>query len=341
MNKIIEPVNLCFVTDDCYAMPTCVAMTSAIMNKNPGTFYNIYVLCNGVSLEKKQKILELKNPEVAIKIIDVDNKEDYSGFKIEGITATPTSIYKFYIPTILKNVDKIIFIDCDTIIQGGLSDLYNINLGDNLVGSVKNPSRLMRQKPELSKRCKYFNSGVMLMNLNAMREYDCPEKMMEYRRTGFNRLMDQDAINATVKSRVKMLPFKYNTMVGVVTANLFWSNGESLENIKEAWGINKKFSVEDIISNAVILHYYAAAKPWKYYDSYGNDIWYRYYILSPYGNIPLIRKSHYLEKTAKSKSYMVGEAVVKVLKKMKVEKKTREDKQYEKFLESFCEDVKF
>lgn len=334
-NKV---VNICYVTDEAYAMPACISAFSAIFNKMAESYYNIYILCKNVSDEKKKYFEKLECNTVKMHLIDILDKKDYTDFRIDGIPATPTSIFKFYIPEILKDIDRVIFIDCDTIVQRDLTQLYNIELNGKMVGAVKNPSRRMRKTPAHAAKCRYFNSGVMLMDLKQMREKDCSQKMMDYRTYGINRLMDQDAINAVMRGSAEMIPFCYNTMIGSIASSLFWSGGEPFSNAKTIWGLEED-TIDQTVEDAVILHYYAATKPWKYYDGYGGDIWYYYYMLSPYKMVKLERKSNYLEKLAKSKSYRVGDAVVKAMKLLKPDRMTSSDKEYENFLTSFYDNM--
>lgn len=331
----MKKINLCFVTDDYYAMPTCIAILSATINKLPKTFYDIYVLCKNVSKEQKDKLRVLESSTVKIKLIDIDKTEDYSNFRIEGIPATPTSIFKFYIPDVLDKIDKAIFIDGDTIIQQDLSELYNIDLGNKMIGVVKEDVGLNNNK-EFGTSCMYFNSGVMLMDLKAMRQNECPKKLMEYRTKGLNRLMDQDAFNTVFKKHKRMIPFRYNTLITVITRNVADPKTKIPDSTAEHWGLNKGLTVEEVINDAVILHY-ITIKPWKYYDGYGNDIWYRYFMMSPYKTLELFRRGYYVGKIMESKSYKIGRRVTRVLKLAEYKKKTDFEKRYKKFLNSFCE----
>ena len=130
-------VNLCFVTDDYYAMPTCITINSILKSKNKNTIYNVYILCKDISDYKRKKFMELNTETLEIKIIDINKEEDFSDFKIEGIPATPTAMYKFLIPDILNKLDRIIYLDGDIIVQEDLEELYNCNIGDNYIGAVK------------------------------------------------------------------------------------------------------------------------------------------------------------------------------------------------------------
>ena len=107
-------INLCFVTDEGYSMPTGVTIYSILENKKENTEYNIYILCKDVSDRTKKMLSKLDREGFKLFFIDC-NKDDYSDLYIEGIPATPTSIYKFFIPNILNDLDKVLYLDGDMV----------------------------------------------------------------------------------------------------------------------------------------------------------------------------------------------------------------------------------
>ena len=127
-------INICFLTDDSYAMPTGVAIKSLCESKNKNTVYNIYILAIDVSSKNKRIFESMGEENVSIKIIQLKN--EYEGHSIDGISATPTAMYKFRIPDILASVDRIIYLDGDIIVKTDLSNLYNFDICDNYIGAV-------------------------------------------------------------------------------------------------------------------------------------------------------------------------------------------------------------
>ena len=115
----MNEVNICFLTDNGYAMPTCVAMTSMLLNKNNDSKYNIYVLCINVSNNCIDKFMKLNREDFKINIIELNDK--YQDFNMKGVSASATAMYKFSIPEILDNIDKVIYLDGDILINSDLS----------------------------------------------------------------------------------------------------------------------------------------------------------------------------------------------------------------------------
>ena len=48
---MFKKVSLCFICDENYVIPTVVAITSVLKNKNSNDLYDIYVVCNGLAVE--------------------------------------------------------------------------------------------------------------------------------------------------------------------------------------------------------------------------------------------------------------------------------------------------
>lgn len=326
-------MNICFVTDDGYAMPTGITIFSIYKNRNPKIKYEIYVLCKNVSKENKQKLLELNQKNFNIEIIDCDN-EDYSNLSIDGIPATPTSIYKFFIPNILSKEDKVLFLDGDIIVTSDLCELYNTPFENNYICGVRDSIGLFNKK-YCDGNYTYINSGVMLMDLKKMRQDNIPNQLIEYRKTGYNKFMDQDAFNYVLKGKIKQISFKYNTQLNVLSTALMLNKGYNVKNFINYWQIKENpKTIDDIFNNANILHY-TRAKPWKYYDGYGNDLWLYYYYNSQYANTKIIRDSYNIKKIVSTKTYKISYLLSLPKKIINGLFKNSDRRKQERFLEQF------
>lgn len=330
-------INVCFVCDDGYAMPTCVTIYSMLKSKKEDNFYNIFILCKNVSEQKQSKFMELNTEKFKINIINIEEKEDFSKYKIDGIPATPTAIYKFFIPEILGKTDKVLYLDGDIIVQKDLENLFKIDINNYYIGAVKDSIGFDYKFND----CKYFNSGVMLLNLNKMRQEKVSEKLIEYRKNGFNKLMDQDTFNYVFNQNTLLLPFEYNTQINKISYVLMYDKKRSFEKLKEYWNISNNInSANQVMENATIIHY-TTAKPWKFYDIYYSDCWFKNYIESPYGQENLCRNSFYSFKILNSTTYKIGSSILYTPRKIKSlinsikEKKYKKNKKYKVFLKNF------
>ncbi|HUP91356.1 MAG TPA: glycosyltransferase family 8 protein [Solimonas sp.] len=124
--------------------------------------------------------------------------------------------YRVFLPELLPGVDRVLYLDCDTIVMDSLDALWDSDLGANYLGAVNNvfePGRGVRavhlglKGPEC-----YFNSGVLLFNLSAWREHDCAGRVLAFARANSARLAwpDQDALNVVMAGRWLALHPRWN-----------------------------------------------------------------------------------------------------------------------------------
>lgn len=281
-------IEILFITDDKFAMPTCIAITSLVENVDRNYTYNIHIICKSVSVEKINLLYSLKNEFVNINIINNDTIIDET-MNIKGVSVSTTALLKFEIPNILPNLNKILYLDGDIIIESTLVDLYNTNIINNYAAVVRDiPSKKFNRKYKkygMDSNKDYFNSGMMLLNLDLLRTDNISKKLKEYRENGFNRYMDQDAFNIIFMNRVIYLGLEYNFIAQLTSTIL---NKDSLNNIKVHYEINLEKTFDEMIDGVQVIHY-AGWKPWNFLDIFGSDRWYRYYKKSPYKDMELDR----------------------------------------------------
>ena len=295
----MNEINICLLTDNDYIMQTCVAITSIVENKAKESFYNIYILCDMLLNDNIKKIMKLEKEKIKINIIELNSNGKYLQYAMD-VPASPTAIYKFSIPKILDKLDKVLYLDGDIIVKKDLCELYNCGLENNYIGAVKDTIGLSKSLYRLfmNQNAFYFNSGVLLMNLKKMRNDNVTEKLLEYRKKEYNELMDQDALNYVLRGKVKELSFLYNMQTLV-------SKKTNLKNLKKYYELTNEIkNFDDIINNAVVVHFAGTKKPWKHFGGYGYDLWMNYFRKSPFKDEEL-KKNEYEEKKKFKIKYVI------------------------------------
>ena len=136
MNEVV----IAYITDNNYIMPTIVSINSSIMNKNESSIYKILIIGVSINNENKKIIEEFISKNINYKTylnilhFNFDDSHPY---------VTSAAIFKFDIANILSDYDKVLYIDCDTIILKDLTELFEINLNDYYVAVVKDFSLLL------------------------------------------------------------------------------------------------------------------------------------------------------------------------------------------------------
>lgn len=244
-------INIALCTDDNYAVPCAVCITS-ILENNKKDVASIYVLTEGLS-EKTKKIFERLSDEykVEIKLVVVDALS-FNGLKRDN--RFPRAIYfRFLLPSIVKD-DRILYLDCDTIVCGNLSGFYTTNLENKSCAVIEDQmSDDIYLRNRLDLRGKYFNSGVLLMNLVYWRENLLSEKIVNFISCHPELCMypDQDALNLVIGDSVLFCEYKYNLQEMMLFPH------EKLCLSRDKWD-----AVDESKMDPVVVHYTNSVKPW-------------------------------------------------------------------------------
>ena len=280
-------VNIAFICDQNYVICTGVAIFSLIKNKSDYSQYRIFILANQIDKSDCELFLSMRKSDVDISIIEMSDYEKYRNMVISGFHVSPSALYKFDLPGVFPEIDNLLYLDGDIIVQGDLSELYNQDITDCYAAVVKD-KKAENLHGNYRKRLKiqhnaYFNSGVMLLNLEKMRQNKISLKLLEYRKTGINAYMDQDAFNVVFEEAVKYLPLKYNLIFTCLT-------DAALVEVCSHYDM-PVFTLSELIQNATILHFASHWKPWKYDDVLCSELWMGYFGSSPFSRKNLKRTS--------------------------------------------------
>lgn len=189
-------------------------------------------------------------------------------------------------------VERLLFIDADTVVAGSLSALQTLDMDGAALGVVPvniTSDRIRRGKlKSVNGNRIYFNSGVLLYDFPAWRRENCPGMILETlkKKTQLT-LPDQMLLNDSIPQRLlKVLPLKYNYF-----SHYYHPNQE------RGWlRIGKYYSeeeIEDAIHMPAIIHYlggWALARPWyEHCRSSRSEDYFRYKALSPWKDTPLYK----------------------------------------------------
>lgn len=276
----MDTLEIICITDENYAMPTGITLLSLKENKNEGTKVNVHILCNNVGIQRKRQFLEMCSEDFAIELIDVAHINLPGNIELLTEHVSISALYKFYIPSLFPQLDRALYLDGDLIIRTDISQIYNEDISGKYAAVVKDMAPMVLYNPPINAKLKvkhsaYFNSGVMLLNLQKMREDGIEDKLIDYRIHGINFFMDQDTFNVVLEEQVVYLPVWDNYLV---TLDEKFSAHELSEYYKDIF----PSIVKERWEKARILHMASKLKPWKYQLPIATDIFMEYYRRSPY-----------------------------------------------------------
>ena len=245
--KFKKEIPIFFATDDNYAPFLAVALKSLLENASKDYFYKVYVLTTNLSLTYKLKLHKGITHNASIEFISLKNELDnyQSLFHLRDYYSKET-YYRFFIAHLFPQYDKVLYLDCDIIVLGDISELYNTNVEDYLLAGA--PEEVMTEMDVFGnyvektldlRRETFFNAGILLINTKRFREEKIEEQFVELiNEFKFTVTQDEDYLNVLCKNKTRLIDLGWN---------------------KTAFR-NPKFDDADL----KIVHYKIHWKPWHY-----------------------------------------------------------------------------
>lgn len=251
-------INILATPSNSYVMPCGVMFYSACVNNPKGSIHFYIVTDCDFTEDNKNKL--------RVTVEAFDNKIDFfeiDDIKISQTTNVECSYYPKYVfyrlfafEYLPKDIENILYLDCDIIIRKPLDELWRIDISeygiagvpDTLEGDITHYNRL-----EYASSKGYFNAGVIYMNLSFWRNYNVGEKISNILLNKQSRLtfFDQDVLNLVFKDTKKYIPIKYNVQSGFYYKSQYYG----FEYLKY------KDDLQEGIYNPVILHL-SGIRPW-------------------------------------------------------------------------------
>ncbi len=255
-----EAIPIVLATNEAFAPFSAVAISSLLKNANKNFFYDIYVLNTNLSKKTINK-LEQRSHYFNVKCVNVS---EYIAPHVKSLQKnsdyiTEETYFRIIVPSLLADYKKAIYIDSDLVLLDDISRLFAVELQENLVAGVKNPLHLKMQKHIESLGLNpdsYINAGVLVMNLERMRNNGFEDKCFKLLASRNLKFMDQDAINLACQDNIKYLNMSWN--YGWHYERLNQEPNKELHLLKSEKGMYKKAS-KDI----KIIHYTGNIKPWN------------------------------------------------------------------------------
>lgn len=278
-----DSINILCATDDNY-VPYCGIMLTSVFENNKDVAVNAYVLTDHPLCSSNRKKMEqlAKRYEQNIHFVLVDNNF-VKNYPTKDMPYWSIAMYyRLYAEKLLpQTIDKILYLDCDIIVNGSLNELFNIDLEGKAVAAVADIYAFSDERQNnlsYPPTAGYFNSGVLLMNLSYWRELKIGEQCLKYLTANYDKLSanDQDVLNAVLWDKKVSLPLQYNYQIQFLSSYFF-----NLQTPDMQQEILKTFE------HPLIVHFAYAIKPWSimYYKKPFLSEWEYYQRISPWKHL--------------------------------------------------------
>lgn len=281
--------HIVFGIDDDFVRPLGVLMTSIIEN-NKNENIEFHIISKYISKENRRIIKQFaieNDININIYIIDETIFNDL-----------PTTSYitkamynRFLIPLILKDVtDRVLYLDADIVCLNSIENLKKINIDNKIIAVIEESNDYVVKKrvKDLGLTSKkYFNSGVLYININNWINRDINNKLINYAKSVKDLIFpDQDILNVILEKDCLYIDQKYN-----YTFDVRYKSNRYIYNLPQ---------------NIVFLHYVGKFKPWQKWCMHpAKNFFEKYANISLWKNVPLDEPKTYKQMKYMGKSYAI------------------------------------
>lgn len=291
--SILKPVYengipIVFSANDRFSPYLDVMIRSIEKNSSDKKNYDIIVLYNDIS-EKNQKLIKTSSREnISIRFIRVSDYFDAKELFVDQHLSIET-YYRLIIPEIMPDYNKILYLDCDMVTDCDVAELYELDLEENIVGAAKDIDvagqlnldqngwkEYAENILKLDSPYDYFQAGVLVIDLDKLRETTSSKEMIRLAVSQKFRCHDQDVLNIVCKNKVKYIPQAWNTLMD-------WKEvGRSRMDILKMAPRKLYEEYLEARKEPYIIHYAGYQKPWDVVDCDFSEFFWKYAKKSPY-----------------------------------------------------------
>lgn len=282
-------MNVVYASDDNFAEIMGVSICSLFENNKDVDSLTVYILEDNISNENKRKLDELAltfGREIKYKSIEKVKSNLASLSQQRGSLSTFSRLMLSQLLPL--ELERLLYLDCDTIIRKNLEQFYNQDFEGNIVcGVLDCISKQHRARIGLAENDIYINAGMMLIDYQAWQHNSMDEKIRSIiqKHSGKVPYADQGIVNISLNGKIKLVHPRYNCMSIFTT----FSFNDLLE-YRQPSACESSETIEEAKKDPSIVHFvtlFCASRPW-FKKSAGSffDEWKRYKGKSPWKDAP-------------------------------------------------------
>lgn len=261
LKKSQPSCHICYNVNNQFIHIMGVSIISVLEN-NKKLNFTFYVFTDGCDRENREKIRTLAQEWNCRCIVYILNMNPFEDFHIKVSRFSRITYARLYMPKVLKGkVNKYIYLDADTMCVNSIQPLYQLEMNGIPMGAVSERDSAITYRANFLKlkSGKYFNDGVMVVDVNSWENASITEKAFSYQREPRDRFLgqSQDVLNLVFDGANYPLSAGYNVYDGGA-----YDQGDS-----------------------VIIHWTGRRKPWQMVLTDFDAQWRKYNELSPWPTI--------------------------------------------------------
>lgn len=254
--------------DEAYAPAFSVFLGSALRHFSPRARYDILVVSGGIAAATQSRLRRILDGVPNASLRFVDPRGILAGLELPVAPQYTRDMYhRVVIPYLLPYHTRAVVIDVDTICLADLQELHEAELAGNLVGAVRDIvaqgyingacarfRRNVLQTLALARPYDYVNTGVMVMDLEAIRREFPLARVLEFMTRHRGGVFEQDMMNVLFAGRIAFLDPRWN--VFAITNKAV---GRAIDDFAPAADVTAYRAAR---LGPAIIHYADRPKPW-------------------------------------------------------------------------------
>jgi lipopolysaccharide biosynthesis glycosyltransferase len=272
-------INVVLAIDGKYIAHAAPAMLSMLDMINRAAAIRFFLLTDQTLSEQDRAILSAIFTDCDIRFIDMDNNA-FTWAPLNRSHVSVASYYRLNMHRLLPaDVERVIYIDADTIVVDSLVKLWNIDIGSKPIAACADGGGVTQSnRMSLPSSHSYFNAGVMIFNLAELRksnELDGAFDLYRMRKKDII-FQDQDILNIMFCNRTYILPLKWNINHYIFAYSSILPS-YSVEDAREA------------VMDPGIIHFTERIKPWDAHSRCVNPfarLYWHYRNMTPWKESP-------------------------------------------------------
>lgn len=262
MQRKGNTMNVVYASNDNYARHLAVSMVSLLEHSIQVEKLDIYVLSVEMTDAVKNRLSRAaQGYGRQIRFVELGDLRLRFSYEIDTRGFDISALSRLFIGEVLPGLDRVLYLDCDTVVLQSLERLWHTDLKENILGMVMEPTiyPCIKHQIGLLPKEPYYNSGVLLIDLKQWRSQKAQDRLLDFYRVMDGALFacDQDTINGALKGSIRTLSPKYNFFT-----NYRYFPYRELVSLSPAYKRVPKAVFQAAKRHPAIVHYMGDERPW-------------------------------------------------------------------------------
>jgi lipopolysaccharide biosynthesis glycosyltransferase len=254
-------MNIAYACDDNYIAHTGISILSLLENNTDIELVNIYLISVNISENNINKIKDLVD-KFGRNLIVINFNDLCPDLKLSNVGRHIETVYAKLFFGRISNVDKMIYLDSDIIINGSLSEMWNIDITTKYFGLVKTVTKDYCVQLGLPVFEPFYNDGVAVVNCKLLREDHMDIKFLEFINlyNGNPPVLSEGTINVVCKNHIETIHPKFN-----FGSSLLMFNNKDLSIISNELEFYPDKLLNEAKNSPIVIHYLTGwyLRPWE------------------------------------------------------------------------------